>query len=128
MNKFKEEAIDYFDRHPLSEECHVTSDGRVFHTKGSAQSMAGTLDDGAIESYSRKVIEKDAKIEDENHSNEITEAQILEKTEFLKTADVEKLEYKEVKALVKLFSLETADQKGETLITALNEYKLTLND
>jgi hypothetical protein len=128
MKKFKESAIDYFKRHPLSQECYITSDGRVFHTKGSAQSMSGTLDDGEIEFYLRKVTTKEVKTDNDAQNNEPSDAEILEKKEFLKIYEVEKLEYTELKSLVKFFNIETADQKRETLIASLNKFKLTLND
>lgn len=128
MKNFTAEAQDYFERHPSSNECHITSDGRVFHNKGGAQSMAGTLDDGEIESYSRKVLEKETLAADQTQNDEAATAELAEKTEFLKTAEVEKLDYKEVKALAKFFNLETEDQKAETLSAALSAYKLTLND
>lgn len=123
MKKFTEKAQDYFDRHPSSDECHVTSDGRVFHNKGGAQGFAGTLDDQDIESYSRKVLEKEKSLAQEidlgdNHESKIKELETLE----LSTAN-----YNEMKALVKFFDVKVENQKAETLITALTEFKNTLN-
>lgn len=43
MKKHKEKAIDYFNRHHRNE-CYITSDGRVFHKEGSANSFAITLE------------------------------------------------------------------------------------
>lgn len=135
MQKFTDKAKDYFERHPVSEECHITSDGRVFHTKGSAQGFAGTLDDQAIESYQRKVLLKakaEVKKADDDKGNDgdlkPTEEQIQEKQSFLKNTEVAEIEYAEMKALVKFFEIETADVKKDTLITALTEYKTTLNN
>jgi hypothetical protein len=48
----KELAADYFARHS-NDECHITSDGRVFHTKGSADSFANGLKDNTVVSFTR---------------------------------------------------------------------------
>lgn len=140
MNKFQEKAQDYFDRHPSSEECYITSDGRVFHNIGSAQSMAGTLDDQKIESYKRSVIEKDKALKkDLSESNlpdqlkNSTEEIILmaeetrsEKIKELEALELVKTNYNEMKSLAKFFGLNPDDQKAETLIAALEEFKTTL--
>lgn len=128
MNKFTERAQDYFERHPLSAECHITSDERVFHTLGSAQSFAGTLDDQKVESYLRKVLEKEVAIKTEDKDDtKPNDAEILAKTVFLQNSDLEKLDYNDLKSLAKFFDVEAENQKGPTLIAALNEFKSTLN-
>ncbi len=116
MQKFKKNALDYFERHPSSNECHITSDGRVFHTNGSAEGFAGTLDDKNIESYSRKVLLKESELENSNTADNVAKLQ-----------ELEKLDYKQIKALADHFKLETADQKKETLFDALNEFKNSVN-
>jgi len=123
MKKFTEKAQDYFDRHPTSDECHITSDGRVFHNKGTALGMAGTLDDQNIESYSRKVLEKE-KAENDSAPSQVEE--IMMET-FLKANEVDKMKYDDLKKLCKFFEIKTEDQKADTLISALTEYKSTLN-
>ncbi|PXY44522.1 hypothetical protein [Flavobacterium hydrophilum] len=52
-----EKAVDYFDRHPSSNECHITSDNRVFHTKGTADGHAGGLKDNEVISHYRSDFE-----------------------------------------------------------------------
>lgn len=219
--KYTEKAQDYFKRHPSSNECHITSDGRVFHTLGSAQGFAGTLEDQTIESYKKSVLEKEAKQSEGNAVNEdsdlrkkITfdqalihmnsgglvklpewegfwfknikqdqilvftkEGQILDNPDesFKKRDDWQLVDeipeeqmivlnnyfentdetginpstdknseketklgelaslelvssnYQEIKALVKYFDLKPVDQKAETLIAALTEFKNNLN-
>lgn len=122
MKKYTENAQDYFDRHPQNDECHITSDARVFHTLGAAQGFAGTLDDQTIESYKRSVLEKESK-------DDLFETPACEiaMDVFLKNNDVPTLKYDDLKKLAKHFKIETADQKAETLIAALTEYKNTLN-
>lgn len=122
MKKYTEKAQDYFERHPSSSDCHITSDGRVFHTLGSAQGFAGTLDDQTIESYKISVLEKETTNEGFD-----AEAEKQAKLEELATLELVKENYHEIKALVKYFDLKPADQKAETLIAALTEYKNTLN-
>lgn len=126
MKKFKEKAQDYFDRHPSSNECHITSDGRVFHAKGTAQGFAGTLEDQEIESYSRTVLEKEKSFTEE--IDQASDAEILAMTVFLGKSDVEKLEYNDLKKLVKFFDVPVEDQKKETLVAALTEFKKTLKE
>lgn len=127
----KDLAIDYFERHPSNDECHITSDNRVFHNKGGAESFAGTLDDKKISSFERKlVMKKDPENKEatkEADKKEKTPAEILAMEVFLQKAEVEKLDYKDLKKLVQFFEIKTADQKAETLIAALTEFKTTLN-
>lgn len=128
MKKFKERAIDYFERHPESNECYITSDSRVFHNIGSAQGMAGTLDDQTIESYLRKVLEKEGEFENEDQSGaKPSDAEILEMTALLQNSEVEKLDYNDLKKLAKFFAVEAENQKAPTLIEALNKLKETNN-
>jgi hypothetical protein len=48
-----ENVVDYFDRHPANNECHVTSDERIFHTKGTADGHANGLKDNKVNSHYR---------------------------------------------------------------------------
>lgn len=58
----KDKAADYFARHKESNECHITSDGRVFHSIGSAKGFANTLKDDAVKSYTRAEVAQPTKI------------------------------------------------------------------
>lgn len=148
MKKFTEKAQDYFDRHPSSDECHITSDGRVFHNKGGALGFAGTLDNQDIESYSRKVLEKAQSVKSDSGSidamiegSKLPEDLKKDVQDIIKTADEARAEkiaelnaleldsskYNEMKVLVKFFDLKVENQKAETLITALTEFKNSLN-
>lgn len=157
MKKFTEKALDYFNRHPSSKECHVTSDGRVFHTQGSAQSFAGTLDNQDIESFKKSVLEKEVQDNDSKNSEKVlsvtvnnlipTPEQVADiitkaaaKTDVQDVPDADKAEklkelealelvsanYNEMKILVKYFDLKVENQKADTLITALTEFKQSL--
>lgn len=155
MKKHKLKAIDYFKRHHRNE-CFITSDGRVFHNSGAARSFATSLKDDGIEHYTRAEVETDVKdtknhqkteepkeitppiITGEKKEGELnpedtqkTEGQEDEKAK--KTAELLSLElvsknYNKMMSLVKFFGLETKDNKAESLIEALTEYKSKLED
>lgn len=148
-NKFKEKALDYFKRHPHSEECHISSDGRVFHKPGDAQSFAGTLKNSKIESYQRDVVlaeiqadteddinldnEETTKIEGKTTVDDKTSAKTavdgIEKSkDFLMSNDVADMGYNTMQTFVKVLDLEVENQKKETLIVALEAFKKTLNE
>ncbi|MGZ9736796.1 hypothetical protein [Flavobacterium sp. GNP002] len=65
----KDKAADYFSRHQ-NDECHITSDGRVFHTIGSAQSFAAGLKDAKIDSFKRTDVEKETSEDSQNQDKE----------------------------------------------------------
>ena len=127
MKKFTENAQDYFDRHPSSDECHITSDGRVFHNKGGALGFAGTLDNQEIESYSRKVLEKEKSLQSDIENTGESDISHEAKLKELETLELTTANYNEMKILVKFFDVKVDNQKAETLITALTEYKKTIN-
>ncbi len=118
MNKHTALALDYFERHQLSNECHITSDNRVFHTKGSADGFASTLDDKKVSSFTRET----KKSENEDLDQEELKGKLAE----LEATELVNENYNALKSLVKYFQIEVADQKAETLITALTDYKLKL--
>ncbi|OWK99265.1 hypothetical protein AP75_01905 [Kaistella haifensis DSM 19056] len=119
-------AQDYFERHSRSNECHITSDGRVFHTSGHAISFAqeNNLQDQTIESYTRDQAEKIATVPVEPVGP--TEEEIIAKTEELKNLDIDAAEYPVLKTFIKFFDIKCEDQKAATLKTALTEYKNNL--
>jgi hypothetical protein len=129
-------AKDYFERHSTSNECHITSDKRVFHTSGYAISFSQEhdLQDQTIESYTRAQVEQKEELiftaeidtEDDLENSFDSLATQIALDVFLANSDVEKIEYKDLKALVKHFEIETADQKADTLKIALTEYKNNL--
>lgn len=113
MSKNLELAIDYFERHALGEECHITSDGRVFHNSGSAQGFAGTLTDHEVEKFTRAQIEKlnEPVIDDLKSFEEV----VLDLNSF----DPKTSSYEDAKALVKDLGLETKSNKKEDLFAAI---------
>lgn len=133
MAKNNKKAQDYFERHQGSNECHISSDGRVFHTKGSAESFAVTLEDRTVESFTRKSMESKDKANDKSSDKDKdktgdidVEALVALKTKELQETELVKENYKAIQGLVKYFQIEVENQKAETLIAALTEYKLKL--
>lgn len=130
----KELAVDYFDRHPSSNECHITSDGRVFHTIGSAQGFASALKNNTIESFKREEIDvKNIDVNDPNHVTGDTgnggtgdDDEKAQAIEALRNFDASKAEYPEIKALVKALGLGTPTLKQPDLLAALEIAKANL--
>ncbi len=117
----KELAADYFARHGSSNECHITSDGRVFHTKGAADSFANGLKDNKVESYTR-----DGKKEEKEVETPGSDATVFT-LEDLKAFDTTTASYAEIKALANGLNLESASQKKEDLLAAIEAQKVIIN-
>lgn len=126
----KEKAADYFARHKASNECHITSDGRVFHSIGTANGFANSLKDNKISSYTRTGIENPVVGDSENQSlDEETSKNIAKSValEALKTFDPATAKYPEIKELVKMLGIEPVTQKQPDLLAAIEVYKTTIN-
>lgn len=133
----KEKAADYFSRHQSSNECHITSDGRVFHTKGSADGFANQLKDNTVNSYTRvefevenievtdPVEETGTKGTDAGTGTEATDTKVYT-IEDLKAFDAEVASYPDAKNLVKGLKLETKSQKMPDLLEAIATAKANL--
>ena len=123
----QEKAADYFARHKASNECHITSDGRVFHTKGSADGFANSLKDNKVSSYTRAGIENPVSENqnlDEETSKNIAKSVALEA---LKTFDPATAKYPEIKELVKVLGIDPVSQKQPDLLAAIEAYKAAIN-
>lgn len=116
----KELVVDYFDRH-TNDECFITSDGRVFHTKGTADGHANTLKDNNVESHKRNIPAVDSDGSDDSDTLKI------EAVEALKTFDTSTATYPEIKALANTLGLESASQKKDDLVAALEVQKAIIN-
>ena len=119
----KELAADYFSRHLSSKECHITSDGRVFHSKGTAEGFANSLKDNKVLSYNRSEFEGSKK-EDVTDTDAESKTQALE---LLKSFDASTATYPETKALVKMLGIEPATQKQPDLLAAIEAFKVAVN-
>lgn len=110
----KEKAVDYFDRHPSSNECHITSDGRVFHTIGAAQGFASGLKDDKVDSFTREALAVDniLVVDSEEVTGEDLDAKLL-------AFDTTTASYAEIVAFVKEMKLAADSNKKEDLVVAI---------
>ena len=119
----KDLAADYFSRHLSSNECYITSDGRVFHSKGTADGFANGLEDHKVLSYTRSEVE-DPKEEAPSADDATTKIQALS---LLKSFDPTSAAYPEIKALVKDLGLQALTQSKEDLLAAIEAFKVACN-
>lgn len=126
----KELAADYFSRHQ-SDECHIASDGRVFHTLGSAQSFASGLKDNKVSSYARAEFET---AKEETPGDKApkaappkVDAPKVYTLEDLKAFDAKTATWQEAKELVKGLAIETPSQSKIDLFAAIETQKVIIN-
>lgn len=114
----KELAADYFSRHN-SKECFITSDGRVFHDIGSAQSFASSLEDQTVREHKRPV-----------EAIEVNEAEVVNDftTEDLKAFDANSTSYNDALLLAKGLNIELASNKKEDVFAALEAEKAKIQE
>lgn len=129
----KEKAVDYFDRHPSSNECHITSDGRVFHTIGSAQGFSQGLTDNKIASFKRETNVENIEVVGATEETGADEAAIQSakeadeaNIEALRIFDPATISYDEAKALAKALGLETPSNTKVDIFAALEAAKANL--
>lgn len=115
-----------FKDNPKLDEVYQTSDGKFFYLENDARNHASKLKNKKVEKLIRPLNTGDKK-EIENARDEKNDAQRAEKIVELQTLDLVKENYKEMKALVDFFEVETKDKKAETFIEALLELKKQFN-
>lgn len=113
MSKHTELAQDYFTRYPKSNECHITSDNRVFHTQGTAKSFADRLAVKELSSFTRSEL-MTPKPEAPKPENKV-----LVIDDF-KGFNADTATYEEAKALVKELGLKPSSNKKEDLFAIIN--------
>lgn len=125
----KELAADYFSRHESSNECHITSDARVFHTKGAADSFANGLKDNKVESFTRDQFEVnniDVVDDIEETGDETDEEKAIALNESLKAFDSQNATYEDAFALAKALELKLASKSKVDVFAALELEKTNL--
>jgi hypothetical protein len=136
----KDKAADYFARHKESNECHITADGRVFHSIGSASGFANTLKDNKVESFKRdsKAVENIEVVDEteETGTDEETEGKNLPSTDELVSSMLNKMNlnefnpettsYEDAKKLAQDLKLETVSNKKVDIFAALEVAKANL--
>lgn len=135
----EEKVKDYFKRYPTSGECYVNG-GLLFHTRGAADSYGKS----ETKKYTRNELQNNAsQVEDaeaarlaqedaDRKAQEEADKKAAQKVEAIKkianTEDLMSIPYQEQVKLVKALDLETENQKGETILKELSDYKETLKD
>lgn len=124
----------YFERYPKNDEVFENG-GVLFHTKGAADSFGKSetkkYTRAELTAETSEVPEVELTEEQKQAAKEAAEKEAAElvkaEAEKLKTADIEKMDYNEMKRLVTLFKLAADDQKKETYIALLTSFKNSLN-
>jgi hypothetical protein len=112
-------VTEYFDKKDSKDEVHSTADGFVFENLVFAKNHAETLEDKNVTPHNK------AKGIDVVGATEVTgEYKLTEADKELLESGLESKNYNAIKALVKSLKIETPDQKADTMIKALEEYKL----
>lgn len=111
MSKNKELSQDYFDRHPSSDACHITSDGRVFHSVGTANGYATALEDNKVDSFTRD----SKKVEDIEVEGATEEKALITLADF----NAETTSYEQGKALFAELGLTAESNKKVAIFAAL---------
>ncbi|MGQ1929577.1 hypothetical protein [Ornithobacterium rhinotracheale] len=126
-----------FKENPQLDVVYKTSDGKYFYTENDAKNYASNLEDKKVKKLMRgndtsksilKVVSQilNNAVEDASETEEKPKTQnseLNEKIQELKTLELVKSNYNQMKSLVKYFDLKTEDQKAETYIKVLEEYK-----
>lgn len=120
----KAKLKDYFKRYPQSQECYVTSDGKLFHQSGPAQSYAGGLKDNKVARHTSedyvKQIETSAKVVKGNSEPEGGEVTLENFDLTAQDAYAKGLE------LASNLGLELKDKKKATVLEAIAAAKADL--
>lgn len=106
-----------FEANPSLDCYFETADGSPFFTENAANNHAKTLKDKTV-----KAVHNDLSADGNTNTDTELEAKVKE----LEGTELVKENYKVLRDLVKYFQIDTVDQKAETLIAALTEYKLKL--
>ncbi|MXV37679.1 hypothetical protein GO491_03140 [Flavobacteriaceae bacterium Ap0902] len=109
--------LDIFKNNPKLDVVYKTSDERYFYLENDAQNWATSLEDKKVEKLIREADNESA------DNNDLTE-----KIKELKELELVKSNYNQMKSLVKYFDLKVADQKAETLIEVLEDYKQKISE
>jgi hypothetical protein len=109
-------ALDYFTRYPESQECHITSDNRIFHQQSTADSFALSLKDNTVESFTREEVVSGTEVVGATGAED--DAPIT-----LETFDPETSDYGKAKELFKTLGLTAASNSKVDIFAALSAAK-----
>lgn len=113
-------VAQYFKENKSVKEIHITSDGFIFPQRKHALDHANTLEDSKSEV---ETVKNPNHIESDTDQTVQGNTQLNEEQKELLVSGLKNENYNAIKALVKVLNIETPDQKVETLIKALEDYK-----
>ncbi|WP_395060002.1 hypothetical protein [Flavobacterium sp.] len=125
-----------FDTHPNLDCYFETADGSCFFTENAAEAHSKTLEDKKVKTV-HNTAEKSSNDSEEDKKAKVvhntaekspndSDDELILKVKELEDTELVKENYIALKGLVKYFQIEVADQKADTLIQALTDYKLKL--
>ena len=109
------------EKHAKVNVVFAAEDGNVFIDENRAK-LHVKANEG-LQYFPITRVEAEATKTDVDSGNEIDENVVAEKTKELQDLELVVANYQKMKQLVSFFQIETADQKAQTLIDALTEYK-----
>lgn len=118
----KDKAAKYFETNPEKDKVFGTSDGFLFEVERFAAGHAQTLEDGKNEVETFKNV-KLLEVEAKEVAGSETTYQLTDADKTLFETGLIKGNYNALKVLAKNLKIETTDQKAETFINALEDYK-----
>jgi hypothetical protein len=111
----------YFAQTDAKKEVYSTADGFIFENLVFAKNHAATLDDKNVTPHTNA--NNLEVVDEEEVTGSGTPYQLTDADKQLFETGLSKDNYNALKSLIKSLKIETSDQKAETLIKALEEYK-----
>lgn len=114
----QKKATEYFAKNKDAKVVFLTADGFMFLKRNFASDHANTLEGKEVFDFKNP-----NHVESNTDQTEDGNTQLTEEQKQLLVSGLEVKNYNAIKALVKVLNIETPDQKAETLIKALEDYK-----
>lgn len=108
----------YFEQNKAKSKVYSTADGFLFENLGFAKNHASTLDDKNVTPHTKS---SNVEVVDEDVLNNY---QLTDVDKQLLDSGLVKENYNALRSLVNRLKIETTDQRAETLINALEDYKV----
>ncbi len=119
----QEKATTFFKENPKVKAVFGTADGFLFTHKKLAANHAETLEDQEVHDLKNP---NEINVEAEEVSAEDTK--VLEAEKELLSIELISNNYQAMKTLVKVLDIQVTDQKAETIIKALEDYKTKIKE
>lgn len=114
----QKKATEYFVKNKDAKVVFLTADGFMFLNRNFASDHANTLEGKEVFDFKNP-----SHVESDTDQTADDNTQLNEEQKQLLATGLEVKNYNAIKALAKVLNIETPDQKAETLIKALEDYK-----